>query len=94
MGATREVNPLDVLDLRRTSFPPIHFEYMDIPFSYNMEESIIEWIDVNLRNRFYVGKNVRLDRDTNKLVNVLTVGFEDPKELSYFALACPVLKYQ
>jgi len=67
---------------------------MDIPFSYNMEESIIEWIDVNLRNRFYVGKNVRLDRDTNKLVNVLTVGFEDPKELSYFALACPVLKYQ
>jgi len=30
----------------------------------------------------------------NKIETVLRAGFEDPKELSYFVLACPLLKYK
>lgn len=92
MAKMNAPNPLDVLCLRCTQFPPDHFEYVDMPFRYNLEDSLTEWILVNLSGRYYVGRNVKLD-DNRRLVNTVTIGFEDPKELSYFMLACPILKY-
>ena len=89
----KEPNPLNVFDVRQCVFAPPHFEYMNIPMTYNLEQSIVKWVDKNLKHRFYVGKNVSLDTK-NKLTNVLTVGFEEPKEMSYFTLACPHLKYK
>lgn len=93
MGLLDDINPLEVLNVRRVHFPPDHFAYIDILASYNIENYVVEWISVNLKNRFYVGDNVRLNDKTNKVVNTLAIGFEDHKELSYFAIACPVLKY-
>lgn len=92
MANLKEPNPLDVLDLRRTYFCPPHFSTTDIPKRYNMEQVISEWIDYNLTGRYFLGSNVTLDAD-NKITQVYTVGFENPKEMSFFMLACPHLKY-
>jgi hypothetical protein len=86
-------NPLNVFKVRRVKSAPPHFEYVDIPMTYNIEASIIKWVSNNLKNRYYVGKNVILDKE-NKLMQVLTVGFESTKDMSYFMLACPHLKYK
>jgi hypothetical protein len=71
---------------------PPHFEYVNIPIKYNLEQSLNNWIERNLRNRYYVGRNVALD-EKNKIIQVITVGFEETKDMSYFMLACPHLKY-
>ena len=86
-------NPLNVFEVRQVKSAPPHFEYVNLPMKYNLEESLVKWIKQNLKNRFYAGKNISLDSD-NKLVQVLTVGFEETKDMSYFMLACPHLKYK
>ena len=59
---------------------------------YNLEDSLDKWISNNLRNRYYIGREVTLDHN-NKINQVITVGFEETRDLSYFMLACPHLKY-
>ena len=86
-------NPLNVFEVRQVKSALPHFEYVNLPMKYNLEESLIKWIKQHLRHRFYAGKNVSLDSE-NKLVQVLTVGFEETKDMSYFMLACPHLKYK
>jgi len=66
---------------------------LDTSPNYNIEKAISNWILTNCKSRFYVGKNVTLT-DSNEVASKLRIGFEDPKELSYFALACPHLKYK
>jgi len=89
----KDTNPFDVLNLRRVDFCPPHFSTTNIPKTYNMEYAIVEWIRDHLSGRFYLGENVSLD-DTNNMKIVYTIGFENSKELSYFMLACPFLKYR
>ena len=88
-----KINPLEVFEVRRVINAPPHFEYVNLPMRYNIEDSIVKWVKNNLKHRFYVGKNVALD-DENKLIQVLTVGFEETKDMSFFMLACPHLKYK
>lgn len=93
MQNVKAPNPLNVFEVRRVKSAPPHFEYLSIPLTYNIEDSINKWILQHLSGRFYVGKSVELDR-ANKIVTVIKVGFEENKELSYFMLACPILKYK
>lgn len=93
MVKLKEPNPLNLFDIRKLKVPPKHFEYISIPLHYNMEDSITRWVTYNQKGRFYVGKTVEVD-SLNQLVTLLKIGFEDHKELSYFTLACPHLKYQ
>ena len=93
MIKNKKLNPLNILEVRRATVPPPHFEYMNIPIKYNLEESLNKWIEKNLKNRYYVGRNVILD-DNNKIIKVLTIGFEESKDMSFFMLACPYLKYK
>lgn len=86
-------NPYNVFDVRRTSFPPDHFLYATIPFNYNIGDSISKWIEHNLKSRYYLSKSIALD-DQNQITQVVKIGFEEAKELSYFMLACPHLKYK
>jgi hypothetical protein len=86
-------NPLNVFGVRQVKMAPSHFEYVNFPLTYNIEATIVKWIDQNLKNRFYIGKNVTVN-DENKLTQVLTVGFEETKDMSFFMLACPHLKYK
>jgi hypothetical protein len=93
MISDKKINPLEVFNVRQVTCAPPHFEYINLPMTYNLEQSISKWVKNNLKHRFYVGRNVSLDKD-NKLIQVLTVGFEENKDMSYFMLACPHLKYK
>ena len=86
-------NPLQVYKIRRAVVPPNHFEYAELILHYNMKDALEKWIELHLKSRFYVGKSVVVDHE-NKLTYSLRVGFEEPRELSYFMLACPHLKYK
>jgi hypothetical protein len=88
----REANPLNLFEMRRMKNCPPHFETTSTIMMYNLEDSIIRWIKDNLKGRFYVGKGVDI-KDGN-IENVVKIGFEEPKEASYFILACPHLKYK
>jgi len=87
-------NPLNFYEARQVTILPPHFDSMSasIPI-YNLEGTIIKWIMENLKGRFYVGNIVAL-KSNNSFEKQLEVGFEDQKELSYFTLACPYLKYK
>ena len=75
--------------------PTKNLEYIEIPMSYNLEEAIDKWVYQNCKNRYFLGKtyNKKDPRDA-KPNYCIKIGFEDPKELSYFVLACPHLKYK
>ena len=46
-----------------------------------------------MKGRYFVGRITDIDKD-KKVGVVLKIGFEEPKELSYFMLACPHFKYK
>lgn len=91
MAKIKDPNPTNFFEGRQLELLPPHFEVQTMPMMYNLQESVTKWITGNLKGRFYVGKGIELK--SNKVDTVLKVGFEDPKEASYFALACPHLKY-
>jgi hypothetical protein len=93
MVKTKEPNALNFFEARQLKLLPPHFEYIDLNLSYNLEETIIKWITKNLRGRFYYGKALNFDHPV-PYQNIVRIGFEEPKELSYFTLACPHLKYK
>jgi hypothetical protein len=88
----KEPNPLNFYKIRKFKVPPQHLEYITVPLTYNLEETVSKWIQAHLKGRFYVGKTLGVDKE-DKLNTVLRIGFEEHKELSYFTLACPLLKY-
>jgi len=88
----KKPNHYDFFNIRRQSVAVPHFEYVNIPVRYNIEQSISKWITTNLKGRFYIGKSV-LVNNHGDIDTVLKIGFEDHKECSYFTLACPHLKY-
>jgi|TARA_B100000035_G_scaffold311337_1_gene320728 hypothetical protein len=88
----KDPNPLDVLELRRVKFCPPHFANITVSKRYNMEQAICDWITESLSGRYFFGNSVILD-DNNNITQVYQIGFESQKELSFFMLACPHLKY-
>jgi len=89
---TGQPNALNFFDIRQTKVAPPHFEYITLKQNYNLDDAIAKWIVKNLKGRFFIGKRVALDKE-NAVTTLVNLGFEDPKELSYFMLACPLLKY-
>lgn len=87
----RKINPLNVLDCREVPDPPPYFHYHHLDVKYNLTEAIREWIYENLRYRFYIGETLVLENNQFKIKT--KIGFEEPKELSFFLLACSHLKY-
>ena len=92
---TKKPNRLEVFECRQSNVAPIHFEYIKLPMAYNLQDSISKWIKSNLKGRYYIGKSISLgEKGVSNVNTTLRVGFEEPKELSYFTLACPLLKYK
>ena len=89
----KNITANNFFDLRKLDFEGPHLSTIDLPIRYNIEQALVKWIETNLKKRYYLGKCTGLT-SKNKLEDVVRVGFEDPKELSYFALACPHLKYK
>lgn len=88
----KDPNPLNLFGARQLEMLPPSFSVVTMPAIYNTQDSIIRWIYDNCKGRFYVGKGV--DLKNGSVETVVKIGFEDPKESSYFVLACPYLKYQ
>ena len=86
-----KINPLNVLEAREVLDPPPHFEYVFIDLRYNIVSTLKDWIYENLKYRFYIGESLQLDN--NHFAVRLKIGFEEPREASFFLLACPLLKY-
>jgi hypothetical protein len=85
-------NPLNVFNLRKVECPIAHFEYVNLPMKYNLEESLVKWIEKNLKGRFYINRTLAIGKSNKPEVHI-KIGFENSKEMSYFNLACPHLKY-
>jgi hypothetical protein len=92
MIKNREPNPLEFFNMRRMRLCPPHFEVTTTSMMYNLEDSIDRWIKENLKGRYYVGKGIVAHSSIKE--PVIKIGFEEPKEASYFMLACPHLKYK
>jgi len=88
-----KISAQDFFEIRRLSYESSHLTTIDLPHTYNIENAISKWIDSNLKKRYFLKRVIGLTKQ-NKIETVLRAGFEDPKELSYFVLACPLLKYK
>jgi hypothetical protein len=86
-----KINPLNVLGCREVSDPPLHFEYIHISLQYNIVTAIRDWIYENLKNRFYIGETLVLEN--NQFVTKIKIGFEEPRDASFFLLACSLLTH-
>ena len=84
-----EVNPLSVLGLRKLNFIPDHFAKITV--NKTIDTKLIDnWINYNLNSRYAVTKNLSIDQN-KKMIEVLEIGFEDPKEITMLTLGCPYL---
>jgi len=86
----KKINPLNVLKARRVEFCPPYFETTYIDPGYNIAKAIDEWIFYNTSGRYFIGSSVD---HTGPLKQKIKIGFEKSSEMSYFMLACPLLKY-
>lgn len=94
MKMLKDPNPLNFFEVRELSVLPPHFQTINLDMSiYNLEDTIVKWIKTNLKGRFYARRITGLT-SSNTFSTIIKVGFEEPKELSYFTLACPHLKYK
>ena len=84
------LNPLDVLKQRKLKTLPPHFSKVRIS-EFEIFEGIEEWIQNKLKGRYCIVRHPGIDQ-TDNLKSSLFVGFEEQKELTYFMLACPILR--
>ncbi len=83
-----DVNPLNVLGMRRLNRIPPNFTKFQIRKFVDIRE-LDKWIYLNLNSRYCVKKSTAVVE--NKLTTVIEVGIEDPKEISMMTLACPYI---
>lgn len=81
-----EINPLSVLDLRKLSFIPEHFSKLTVDRHIDLR-SVESWIETNLNSRYAITPNLKVD-DAKKIIHIVTIGLEDPKELTMLTLGC------
>lgn len=80
------VNPLNVLGFRKLSFIPEHFSKISVDHKIDIK-MVTHWIEYNLNSRYAIQTNYSLDSN-RKMISVIEIGFEDPKELTMLSLGC------
>jgi hypothetical protein len=81
-----QVNPLSVLGFRKLSFIPEHFAKISIEPNLDIKK-IEQWIEYNLNSRYAIKAGFILNSN-KKVISVLQIGFEDPRELTIMSLGC------
>jgi len=81
-----QVNPLSVLGFRKLSFIPEHFAKISVEASLDIKK-IERWIEYNLNSRYAINAGFILNSN-KKVISVLQIGFEDPRELTMMSLGC------
>ena len=59
----KEPNPLNFFEIRRSKLCVPHYEYITIPYTYNIEESLNKWVKHNLKGRYYVVKTLNTSKN-------------------------------
>jgi hypothetical protein len=86
------INPINFFDRQLDILPP-HFVNMVIEQTHdNHLEQIRSWIYQNCSGRFSITKDIITDSDKTRTVNL--VGFEEPGDLTLFALSGVAQKIQ
>lgn len=85
-----QVNPLGVFDKRKLSWMPLHFSKITLEDLYLDVCMIESWILYNLNSRYAIIFSQGLD-EKRKFIQVISIGFEDQKELTMFNLGCQYL---
>jgi hypothetical protein len=81
-----EVNPLGVLKLRKLGFIPEHFTKIAIDLT---DIKLLDhWINYHLNSRYAIRRTFSLDQN-KKMVEVIEIGLEDPREVTMLTLGCP-----
>lgn len=84
-----EVNPLSVLGLRKLNFIPEHFVKISINKLIDTK-TLDHWINFNLNSRYAIVKTLSIDSN-KKMIEILEIGLEDPKEITMLTLGCPLI---
>jgi len=84
------LNPIDVLKQRKLKTIPPHFSKIQISEG-ELYNGIEEWVKTKLKGRYCIVKRPAIDK-TGRLASSSFIGFEDQKELTFFMLACPLLR--
>ena len=80
-----KINPKNFFD-RQVNYLPAHFVNMIVDLDSDREiEKIRSWIYQYCSGRFSITRDVKFDGDKTKTVNL--VGFEEPGDLTLFALS-------
>ena len=85
-----DLNPIDVLKQRKLKTLPPHFSKIKIT-DFEIFEGVEEWIKTKLKGRYCIIKSPGINHK-GQLVSGSYIGFEEQKELTYFMLACPILR--
>lgn len=86
-----DLNPLEVLKIRKMTTIPPHFSKTRISDSEYFD-GVEDWVKVRLKGRYAIYKAPCYDEDNKVLKTSLHIGFENHQELTYFMLACPHLR--
>lgn len=91
MNLRNKINPLNALDIRKVDFPAVHFHFVQISKrTPHVIKQVDNWIYDNLNGRYYIGSDIDLD-NLNVICYVTKIGFENPKEVTFFKIACPYI---
>ena len=83
-----QINPLGVLECRKLSFIPEHFAKISIK---ETDIRLLDhWIIYHLNSRYALKKTLSLDSD-KKMIHVVEIGLEDPREITMLTLGCPYI---
>jgi len=86
-----DLNPLDVLNTRKLTRIPPHFLKMKLSERDVYNNELDDWIRSKLKGRYCIKQIPSFDENGN-LKTSTYVGFEDEKEMTFFALACTKLR--
>jgi hypothetical protein len=84
-----EVSALNVLGVKKLSFIPNHFAKVCIDHKIDTKR-LEHWIEYNLNCRYGIKTKYSLDSN-KKLIQVLEIGLEDPREMTMLTLGCTLL---
>jgi hypothetical protein len=85
-----ELNPLSVLGIRKLSFIPQHFKKIKLGY-WDADLTLLDnWINFNLSSRYAIIRTLKVNQD-NKIIDVIEIGLEDPKEVTMLTLGCSYL---
>jgi len=77
-----QINPFNVVGGRKLDFLPPHIS--PVQYKREIRMDAIDWIEHNLKGRYFFGTLTKLEND--RIVQYNALGFEDPHELTLFLL--------